>query len=278
MQLEDLITKIPEGQRTILELAGDATNRKVTFELQRTLPPEPRAPLRAESPRRRHEFLSAASLGDYLAKYGGSDTVVYADPVNEVVSAVLDERAGKGFEVLTMKPAPHPLWKPWAGLVGRALPVLEFAAFVMEHRRAIVKPDGRGVALDFSQVRAAVKTEIHDGRGPNALNGVLVTTEIKGNRTDKLVQLPDEITIRAPLYVGTEPQEFDLDLCLNATPQGVTVLASAGAVAEARVAAFEEMVRTIRDRLADKGATLTLGRPAHAPWDYLRELEPQRGG
>lgn len=269
--IDDLLENVQLRKRTVLDISGEGPNRKVEFTLKEELPPEPREPRKAESPKRAHEFHDAASLGDYLKKYGGEDTVVFADVAKEEISAVLNEKADRGFELLTMKPVVHPLWAPWAAIVGKRLPVLEFAKHVLEHRRSIQKPDGRLVAHDFSQVRAAIKTEVFEGRGPTALNGIVVHTEIKGNTQQKTVELPDEITVRVPIYVGTDAQDVVLDLCVEAQPgtSTVTVLASAGFVAQARVNAFEDMIETLEAAVQEKGAVLTLGRPQHKAWRYL---------
>lgn len=286
MDLTNLIETLQPGQRTVFDLAealddqGQKTGaRKLTVELRRELPAEPRAPKREESPKRSHEFISAKSLAEYLQKYGTKDTVVFADPEAEVISAVLDESAHQGFQIVTMKPAPHPLWTPWAQFAGRHRDVMDFAKFVVENRRTIAQPDARELILDLSQIRASVSVEIQKGRGKTAMNGLMVTTEIKGAKEAGPVDLPETITIHAPLYVDTDARDLDLDLCIEAQSNGgVTVLVTSSAVAEARVAAFMDMVDQIRTVIAAKGATFTFGRPRHTAWNYLPELAETKPG
>lgn len=271
--LDEILQHVRVGEETVLDVAGGEKDRKLTVSMRKLLPEEPRAPKRAESPRRVHEFLAAESLALYLRKYGGAETVVFADPANEIVAAVLREKAETGFEVVTMRPQVHPLWKPWADLAGRAIALEDFAKHVSQHRRTILRPEGRDLALTLSQVRATVSVEIQRGRGKSATNGLLVTTEIKGQRQADVVELPDEIVLSVPLYVQTEPREVELDLCVEATSDGdVSVLVTAGTVAEARVEAFKEMVAVIQAAADSIGAVVTFGRPKHAAWDYLKEL------
>lgn len=124
-------------------------------------------------------------------------------------------------------------------------------------------------------MRAAVKVEIHRGRGKDAINGLVVTTEIQGSRAAEHVELPDAIELRTPLYVGTAPVELELDLCVEADKDGeVSVLVTSGTLAEAKVQAFEAMVATIRAGLP-AGAVLTLGAPQHEAWNYLPEMRPE---
>jgi hypothetical protein len=272
MLVKDLLGDVRIGEATVLDIAGPPEARKLTVEMRKLLPEEPRPPKRIESPARVHEFLAAKSLAAYLARYGSKNTVVYADPANEVVYAVLDERADEGFEVVTMRPQKHPLWAPWADLADRHLEITDFAAFVSQNRRTVVAPDARDLVLTLSQVRAAVSIEIQKGRGKNAVNGLVVTTEIKGQRQADEVELPEMIKLHVPLYVQTEAKDVELDLCIEAGTDGeVSVVVTSGTIAEARVLAFEEMVAEIQAGLDGIGATLTFGRPQHRAWAYLAE-------
>lgn len=271
MELNTLLKNIAPGEKTFLDIIKDADGvTTVAIEARKLLPEEPRPPVRAESPARCHEFFTAAALADYLKKYGGVDTVVYADPSTETISAVLDEKATKGFEVVTMKPQIHPLWKPWADL-GRKIPLEHFAAFVAQNRRVIIEPNGKELTLLLSQVRASVDVEIQRGRGKNAVNGVMVKTKIQGQEKNELVEIPDEITLEVPLYIGLGGSKIDIDIDLEATTDGeVFVVISSGTVAEARVQAFAGMVEELQTALLP--GTVTLGRPKHAAWSYLKEL------
>jgi len=278
MNLQEALTNIELGTQTAFKVTEAVGGGKtLTVEARRLLPEEPRAPVRAESPARTHTFYAAESLAAYLERYGNEHTVIFADHQGETIYAVVDETSPQGFEVETMRPQIHPLWKPWADLAGRPVELETFARFVSENRRAILKPDGRDLAMTLSQVRATVSTTIDRGRGKSAVNAIRVETEIQGVRKAESVELPDEITLNVPLYVGTERKTFDLDLCVEASASGkVTVLVTAGTVAEARVAAFEEMLNLLHKRLDAKKVTITLGKPSHAAWAYLPEMAETR--
>lgn len=269
--LKSLLENVKVGEETVFDIAEGGKSLTVTG--KRLLPEEPRHPKRTESPKRAHEFLSAGSFGDYLARYGCSGTVVFVDLAAETIYAVLDEGAPTGYQVVSMKPQEHPLWTPWRKLAGSRIPVMQFAQFVAENRRAIMKPDGRELAMLLSQIRASVGVELQHGRGKNAVNGIKVTTKIQGETGVEVVELPDTIGLLVPLYVDVEPEDVELDLCIEADPHGqITVLVTAGTVAEARVDAFNHMVNTIREKISKLNAVVTFGRPKHGAWDYLAEV------
>lgn len=271
LNVKDILETLAPGE-TAAKLEGN----KLIIERRNLLPEAPRAPMKAESPARSHVFHTAKSFADYLAKYGSDDTVVYADQTEEVIHAILDEKAGKGFELVTMQPQPHPLWTPWEQLIEgeESQEIKEFAGFINEHRRSIV--NGRNLALTLAQIKCAVEIEAQHGRGKTSLNGIMVKTKLMGVQNEQEVELPEEIVVEVPLYVGTDKKAITLDLMIEGgTGGGVYARVTAGAAVEARVAAFDEMVATIRKTLADQGksATLTFGAPSHVDWKYLPEMQ-----
>lgn len=281
MNVSDLLEKLRPGMKTVIDVAGKEGDRKLTVEFRRLLAEEPREPKRAESPSRKHELLSAQSLATYLLGLGeaheldGKLVVIFADPRSETIHAVLDDAARDGFEAVVMKPAPHPLWLPWAKIVGRPMPIETFAQFMIEHRKIV--EDGLELARDLSQVRANVSVEIHRGKGKDAINGVLVRSKIQSEAgRAEAVDLPNEIFLNVPLYLQTDAVRVELDLTLDADAEGeVTVLVSASGVEVARVEAFTRMVETISEATKGRGFTVVYGAPGYAPWAYLPEFQPE---
>ena len=276
MNLQEILENVNVGETTVFDVVKEAGtgNGKLTVEVRKLLPEEARPPKRAESPPAAHEFYAAESFAAYLTRYGDDNTVIFADPQGEQMYAVMNElEPTGGYEVVTMKPQIHPLWKPWAEIAGTSVPLEKFAQFVAQNRRAIVIPDGKEIALTLSQVRAVVNVTVERGRGKDAVNGLMVTTRIQGVDKKETVELPDEITLSVPLYVGTAKKDVELDLCIEADREGhVGVIVTAGTVAEAKVAAFEEMIAVVREGTKALNATITLGKPKTGAWQYLREL------
>lgn len=276
LSVDTLLTRILEGHRTILDVNQMDGVRQVNFSLQRLPAPDPKHQIRLESPARQHFFYEAASFAAYLLRYGTKgDVVAYFDPSIEQAWAIMNERAEGGVETLTFKPQVHPLWAPWAELVRRGrVPLQQFRDFVNMHRRAVHSPPGRALALMLAQIRAAIEVTIHDGRGRNALNGIVVKSNVQGVETKEVIDIPEEISLEVPLYVGEPAQKVDMDLVLDASPDGsVTVQIAAGGVQEARVFAFDRMMTTVRESLRQIDAVVAYGSPVHRPWNYLPEAK-----
>lgn len=267
--LQDYLTTPLEGEATTLNLGGGAGDRRVTLELKKVAKDEPE---KARSPGRAHVFYEPASFAAYLAKNLTSDTVVWADPVAETFHAVLDDKASRGFETITMEPQTHPLWAPWKSLLDRrTVKIEDFARHLSENRRTIAMPEGRTLSYIFGQVKAAVSVEVHRGRGKDAVNGIVVRSKIEGATPGKpdLVEIPEEIVLHVALYVQSPQREIGLDLLVDATPDGcVTVTVTAGTLAEARVAAFEEMVEAVEKGIGGR-AVVGYGHPSTEDWSTL---------
>ena len=276
--LAEIIRKNPTGQETILDIAREALPDgkeavRLSIENRQLNPEAPPAPIRAASPRRAHTLFDGPGLVAYLAKYKTDNTVVLIDPITRQITAILDEKAPDGFEALTVKPQFHPSFIPWFELLTqRTVPVLKFAAFVLTHRRTISEPDGRELALTFSQIRSATKIEVQRGCGAKALNGIMVQSEIQGSSTDELVDLPEELTIETPILLSGDPAEITIDLTLAAgapdaeTVTKVNMTVTSPNLEETIVAEFEKIAAAVR---GIAGVTVALGRDEYDPWDYI---------
>ena len=273
--VDELLEKIEVGKRTVFDLTKGADGaQKVIVEQRQLLAEEPRAPKKAESKRRAHTFHDLPGFKAYLKKYGGKDTVLFADVNKSSVSAVLDEQSLDGKELVSFEPQLHPRWAPWEALLGQELEVNDFIDFVRMHRRTIVKPDGRELALALSQIKASTEITLHKGKGKKSLNGLLVKTEIQGVRDEQTVELPEELLLDTPIFVASGSKKVLVDLIIEteAEGQGLVAKLSSGDLLEFKVRAFEEMLEQLAELSSDKDKpmTVTFGRAGEAPWDYLR--------
>ncbi|HUX00599.1 MAG TPA: DUF2303 family protein [Phycisphaerae bacterium] len=276
--IQDFIRSVQKGQENALEIVREALpdgegERTVVALQNRQLQPEPpQAPERAESPRRAHVFNEVDGFIRYLQTYGTERTMVLADVQANQISAIIDETADKGFEVVRLKPTLHPELTPWLAILDEEMPVLAFAQHVMKNRRTVAEPDGRDLALLLSQMRCATTVQLKVGRGAKAVNGLMVTTEISGERKTEPVDLPDFIRVEAPLYVGEEPVTFDIDLLVSSADHGteIVVAASCPDLRRRMTEAFLTWVARLEDI---EGITAALGKPQHENWDYLTHQE-----
>lgn len=275
--VETLLRSCPPGKETLFDLVreldpdGKPVGRLVvtTVELPKMPSPEPR---RAESPPRAHVFHDGEAFGAYLQTNGGSQTVVLADVAAGAMTAVLDDLATDGLELVRFEVQTHPLWKAWEQLLAceDGVELREFARFVMTRRRQIVHPEGRELAITLNQVTATKKITRQVGQGVRAVNGLVIETQIQGTAREIPVELPESLTLELPLVLGGTVQTIQVDLLVQAGEDGIVVHLAAPGAAEARLATFEALVEEVRRLLPDDRRVIVgLGRIAHGTWKYL---------
>jgi hypothetical protein len=271
----EFLRKVEEGNENVLEIVKEAgADGKTTVALQRRkLRPEPpKPPQRLESPRRAHVFHEVDGFIHYLERYmTDENTTVLANVAGRTMHAVIDEAAAEGLEVIEFTPKIHPLFAPWEPVLsGRPIPVMGFALFIMQHRRQVTEPDGRELALIFSQVRSASSLTVEKGKGARSINGMMVETTIQGQKDRQYVDLPEKITINVPLFVGEQDELIEVDLLVyqgQNGPADIVVSCTASALEEALINSFLAMLDKIGKAL--KEVCVSLGEAKHRSWDYL---------
>jgi hypothetical protein len=253
-------------QKTLEESGGKEL--RVVMEERRSVPE------REESQPRAHVFYEIRGFIGYLAKNKpdkcvSGRTIALVDIKAQSCVAVLDEGSSTGVEKITFVPQLHPVFAPWAALLAQGAGELEeFVSFLMANRRAITKPDGKELVLLLSQVRASEKVTIRRGFGKTAVNGVMCELDIQGEKKNQPVDIPEVITVECPLFVGTDPVTFEIDLQLGMGGPNHSVLVdvSSSDLEVKRLAAFEEMVEKLR-KVED--VLVAMGKVEHARWEYI---------
>jgi hypothetical protein len=270
--LEALITVAPESTVTVFDLLAEGGESVKTIEVKRrTLQPEPPSEKElARARARNHQFHSAKEFAEYISREAEDEekAVVLGDVDSKIVVCVLDEGDVTDRETISFIAKQHPLFDEWEKLLkAEEHDVLDFAKFCQKNRRTIMKPDGRELALLFSQVTMAKTVTVNRGVGKKALNGFMVQTEIGGKKQDEVVELPDSITIKCPLFIGCEPIEIDIDLLVDGSGESVSVIATAPDLMAKRIEAFEQLIAIIREQ---SGLLVGLGKIAHREWELVR--------
>ena len=244
----ELLSTLIEGQETVFDLVdalgGSGKRLEVSYRPVQPIQPDVARALAVD-----HKFHDTDAFCQYLMRVGSKETsVVLADVNRRQIVAILDESMRDDRERVTLDALEHPLFTPWSRLLEKPLPVIDFALFVMQHRRAVLAPDGRDLALMFSQIKMSKAISIFKGVGKKSLNGVLVDVEIAGEKKGVPIELPETITIQVPLFVGTELQAIELDLLVTCVKgDEVVVFITAADVESQRIAAFEAIVDKIRE-------------------------------
>lgn len=270
--LEALITVAPEGLATVFDLMdeGGESVKKIAIERRALQPEPPKEKELARAKARSHQFHDAKAFAEYIAREADDEgaTIVLGDVDSKIVICVLDEGDETDRETIAFLAKQHSLFDEWDKLLKEEEhDVLDFAKFCQKNRRTIVKPDGRELAMLFSQVTMAKTITVNRGVGKKALNGFMVQTEIGGKKQDEVVELPDSITIKCPLFIGCEPIEIDIDLLVDGSGDSVSVIATAPDLLAKRIEAFEQLIETIRDA---SGLLVGLGKISHRDWELVR--------
>lgn len=264
MEVSELLRKVTSGNETVLDVDGHGGMEVRSRVLQPEVPEYMPEPPIARADARNHVFHDVGAFCEYLQVEGSKDgTLVLADAKARTVTAILDENDESDREIVTLHAIEHPLFTPWGNLLDRPVPVLEFAMHAMKHRRAVIEPDGKELALTFSQLKMSKSITIATGVGKRSLNGVMVEMNIGGEVRGQAVELPEAITIACPLFIGTAPQNIAIDLLVTDQNDKIVVVAVAPDVEAQRIDAFENFVATIREQT---GYLVGLGEARHRGW------------
>ncbi|QEG40454.1 DUF2303 family protein [Roseimaritima ulvae] len=272
-RVSDLLRQLREGNETVMDVCNftDADGKdaqRMTFGTRKLQPELPTEKKVARAQARSHVFNDLDAFAAYLIREAEQEqSVILADVESRTIGAVLNEADEYDREIVTLQAVEHPLFTPWARLFGHAIPVLEFALFVMKYRRAVVEPDGRELAMIFSQVKASKEITIQQGVGKKSINGMMVQLDIAGERQGMPVELPEVITLRLPLFVGTPNQPIQIDVLVTDGRDGIVVYLTAADVEQQRIEAFERMV----DRLKQEtGLLVGMGTIQQRDWELVR--------
>jgi len=278
--INDILGDVKLGKQTLVEVSqemvGEAKSIKFAIENRQVQPEQPELPPKMESPKRAHIFHDADGFAAYLAKYKTENTVVMVDVSEQVVYAIIDEVAKEGFEVVTMQPVVHPVFEPWQEILEESAfrNIRKFVNFLSENRRSIAEPNGKQLVRMLGQVQVSRKTTLQRGFGTHSVNGIICEMDIMGEQKNEQLELPEIITIEAPLYLATDPVQLEVDLTIDANDSEVFVKCSSADLMQKRIESFEAMLEKVK---AIDDVVVTLGTPTHNDWKYLKAAETQEG-
>ncbi|MEL6109855.1 MAG: hypothetical protein AAFU85_27920 [Planctomycetota bacterium] len=272
-ELSELIRTVTEGNETIFDVVesiGDGKRLEISRRSAQPHEPVFVDPPVAPAQARCHTFHSIDHFAGYLDREAETDKcVVLADVEAGVIAAVLDEGDEKDREQITFIAKQHPLFRPWAKLIGGCHDVREFSLFAMQYRNAINEPDGRELALMFSQIKAAKSVTQHVGIGPKAINGVVIEMQIGSEKHEEPVELPESITIDVPLFLDTDPIQIQLDLLVTDRDGKIVVFVTAPKMEQHRFDVFQGMIERVRSGIPD--VLVGLGSIDHREYRTLKK-------
>jgi len=270
--INDLLKNIQVGKQTLVDVSKKMLDGKESIvfavENRQVQPEQPQLPPKMESPKRAHVFHDVDGFAGYLAKYKTTDTVVLVDVSSLEVSAVLDERADKGFEVVTFRPVIHPLFEPWNLKLANEEPetLRSFVEFLTQNRRAVISPESKSLILMLSQVKVSRKVTLQRGFGKHSINGLVCEMDIAGQSKSEELAIPDTIKIKTPIFLATDPVEIEIDITIDADDHQVYVKCTSSDLLQKQVELFDAMLSKVR---VIPEVVVALGCPEHQDWKYL---------
>jgi hypothetical protein len=255
---------------TVTKKLLEGGKEEVTLNLQR----KPIIPERMESPARAHTFHDADGFIKYLQANKPTDGVmmVLADVTAKRIIAVLNDKAAKGFENITLQPPYHPEFILLSNLVNKTLEITDFAKMVLRNRSVTHASKigdttaARDIALLFSQITVSKKVTACTGAGNKSTNGVMVETSISaGANTQQPIALPEAIKFKVPIYLNTEEVIFDITIKLAHDEVDVYIVTDAPELELRKFEVFEKILEPIK---AMEGVLVSYGTPATENWNY----------
>lgn len=280
----ELIENITQNKATAfsvvenLDSEGDTDGKKLVIEQRELQPEEPIIREIDRAAKRGHIFYDVGRFCDYLNREANIDRLtVLMNPHTYVAAAVLDEDDAQDRELIELRLSEHTILKDWRSeIFDRQVDVLQFAKFVMRHRRCVVDPPGRELAMLFSQVTMSKAVNVERGQGAKAVNGIMCTVEISGQKQSVPVELPEMITVRLPLFIGdNEEFELEVDLLVEATgDDSVAVFATASGLDDAKAESMDTVLGILRSGLNHDEASahmpvVALGEVRNLDWNYV---------
>lgn len=159
----------------------------------------------------RRDLYTPESLIDYIARYRTAGTVVFADPVAQRITAIIDshdDALTPGWEQhkATFSLRRTREWKEWRDHDGKWMSQEEFTLFVEDHRTQIVKPDGASLRELVQTFKAKKSVQFEESKLIASGESQLVyREEIKGGGGAKGdLTIPETLTLGIPPFQGRD--------------------------------------------------------------------------
>jgi uncharacterized protein YfdQ (DUF2303 family) len=170
-------------------------------DISKLLPPPSRI-------RQRVELLTLGAFTDYVAKFKGAESIVFADETAAHYEAVLDYHSaantlrGSCDHVARYTCPQSDQWKLWSGSNSKAVSQVEFARFLEDNLPDITTPP----AADFLQLVLQLQihkaaTFVSDIRLDNGQTRLRYEETIRNDTKQGDLQIPDAFVISVPVFV-----------------------------------------------------------------------------
>ncbi|WP_298699220.1 DUF2303 family protein [uncultured Brevundimonas sp.] len=150
---------------------------------------------------------TSASLIDYLDRFDGDGTVLFADIAHDRIVGALDyhdpAEAGRVAHTATLTLPKSVEWETWTAIDGQLMGQLEFARFLEENAVDIEAPDAADLLETCRDLQARRKVNFTKAVRTASDNETFeYTDETSAATTKGGVEIPTKFMLRIPVYFG----------------------------------------------------------------------------
>lgn len=232
------------GDEHAIAVLPDGFNVK---DISSMLPPPPR-------PRELIELLTVESFADYVKRFAGEASVIFADEQAADYQAVIDYHAGGGRGTCDHKARYRcPMtqeWTDWSGLTGKLVSQVEYAKFIEAHLPDIVSPAG-ATMLELA-LSLQVKKDVSfasDTRLSNGQTQFRYEETIRGSTQAGDLVIPDQFRISIPIFVGGPTSLVDARLRYRLQDQKLVIGHELVRPQQIRLAAIQQVTARVKELL-----------------------------
>lgn len=204
---------------------------------------------------------TAESLGDYVERFFGPGTLMFADIAQSSICAIIDyHAASEGKENAAAAHTAHRAdlklpfaieWLAWKAIDGRLVGQLDFARFIEENAADISAPPAADLFEAIRDIQAHRKVNFTAAVRTSTDNETFeYSEETKAATKNGGIEIPTKFTLRIPVYFGEPSTELGAFLRWK-LDDGVLHLGIALHRAEhVRQAVFKQIVLEVAERTA----------------------------
>ena len=167
-------------------------------------------------------FEDTASFIEYVNRFKGKETAVFASLEKNTMQAVIDYHAASGGEVALPDRCKHTAthdfpfsvpWARWRDIDGEPLTQHDLGLFLEEMLYTIAAPAGAGLLELASELRIDRQVKFKSGtRLQSGANSLAYEEEDEASGRSGKMEVPDGITIACPVFMGGARRTFEAKL------------------------------------------------------------------
>lgn len=194
------------------------------------------------------------SLVDYVNRYKGADTVLFADIGSNTIVALVDyhapEKAAHAAHRASLQLPFSEEWRLWNEISGRLRPQLEFARFIEENGADIRAPDAAELLEAVRDLQAHRKVSFVKAVRTASDNENFEYQDESKATTKGGIELPTKFKLGLPVYFGEPETEVFAFLrwAIDAEKGGLTLGIQLHRAEHVRQAVFRQIVLGVAER------------------------------